>query len=68
MSDLFLSTGCPNCFVDAQISPLHANFIANTGGATASDVRRLMERAREAVEKACGVRLEPEVRIVGREA
>ncbi len=52
----------------AQISPLHANFIANTGGATAADVRRLMERAREAVEKASGVRLEPEVRIVGRAA
>lgn len=52
----------------AQISPLHANFIANTGGATAADVRRLMERAREAVEKASGVSLEPEVRIVGRAA
>ena len=52
----------------AQISPLHANFIANTGGATAADVQRLMERAREAVEKSSGVRLEPEVRIVGRVA
>lgn len=52
----------------AQISPLHANFIANTGGATAADVQRLMERAREAVEKSSGVRLEPEVRIVGRTA
>jgi UDP-N-acetylmuramate dehydrogenase len=50
----------------AQISPLHANFIANTGGATAADVHRLMERAREAVEKTSGVRLEPEVRLVGR--
>jgi UDP-N-acetylmuramate dehydrogenase len=52
----------------ARISPLHANFIANTGGATAADVQRLMERAREAVEKSSGVRLEPEVRIVGRVA
>jgi UDP-N-acetylmuramate dehydrogenase len=52
----------------ARISPLHANFIANTGGATAADVQRLMERAREAVEKSSGVRLEPEVRIVGRTA
>ncbi len=50
----------------AQISPLHANFIANTGGATAADVQRLMERARQAVEKASGMRLEPEVRMVGR--
>jgi len=52
----------------AQISSLHANFIANTGGATAADVQRLIERAREAVEKTSGVRLEPEVRIVGRRA
>ncbi len=50
----------------AEISPLHANFIANVGGATAADVRRLMERIRETVEKTSGVRLEPEVRIVGR--
>ena len=50
----------------AEISPLHANFIANVGGATAAEVRRLMERTREAVEKMSGVHLEPEVRIVGR--
>lgn len=49
----------------AQISHVHANFIANTGGATAADVLRLMERAQEKVEKATGIRLEPEVKIVG---
>lgn len=50
----------------AQISPLHANFIANTGGASAADVRELIERARNEVERRSGVRLCPEVRMVGR--
>lgn len=50
----------------AEISRVHANFIANTGGATAADVVRLMEIAREAVEKESGIRLEPEVRMLGR--
>ena len=50
----------------AQISEVHANFIANAGGATADDVRRLMELAQGAVEKETGIRLEPEVRLIGR--
>jgi len=50
----------------AEISPVHANFIANRGGATAGDVLQLMQRAQTAVEEAAGVRLEPEVRLVGR--
>jgi UDP-N-acetylmuramate dehydrogenase len=50
----------------AQISTVHANFIANTGGATAADVLRLMQRAQEAVEKESGIQLEPEVQRVGR--
>ena len=49
----------------AQISPIHANFIANTGGATASDVMALIELAQERVEAQSGHRLEREVRIVG---
>jgi UDP-N-acetylmuramate dehydrogenase len=49
----------------AQISPLHANFIANTGGATASDVLALIEMARLAVFEATGTRLETEVKILG---
>ncbi|MFP6629387.1 MAG: UDP-N-acetylmuramate dehydrogenase [Myxococcota bacterium] len=51
----------------AQISEVHANFIANAGGATAADVRRLMELAQEAVEKEAGIQLEPEVRLIGRQ-
>jgi UDP-N-acetylmuramate dehydrogenase len=50
----------------AQISPVHANFIANTGGATARDVLQLMERTRETVLRAAGVSLEPEVKIIRR--
>jgi UDP-N-acetylmuramate dehydrogenase len=49
----------------AQISPLHANFFVNTGGATASDVMALIELARERVWEAFGVRLELEVELVG---
>ena len=52
----------------AQISPVHANFIANLGGATAGDVLALIEEARARVRERFGVRLEPEVRIIGRKA
>jgi UDP-N-acetylmuramate dehydrogenase len=50
----------------AQISPTHANFITNLGGASAGDVLALIEMARSAVHEATGIRLTPEVRIVGR--
>lgn len=49
----------------AMVSPLHANFIVNTGGATAADVTGLMHRTADAVERASGIRLEPEVRFLG---
>jgi len=50
----------------ARVSPVHANFIATETGATAADVQRLMERTRAVVEEQSGVRLEAEVKIVGR--
>lgn len=50
----------------AQISPLHANFIANMGGARAADVCALIREAQERVRAASGIRLEPEVRCVGK--
>ncbi|UCE86967.1 MAG: UDP-N-acetylmuramate dehydrogenase [Deltaproteobacteria bacterium] len=50
----------------AEISKIHANFIVNRGGATASDVLGLIERAREAVSRRTGIQLETEVAIVGR--
>ena len=51
---------------DAEISPVHANFIANRGRARAADVLALVEMARERVAKEFGIELEPEVRILGR--
>lgn len=49
----------------AQVSPLHAGFIVNRGGATATDVIDLMEIVRSTVYDRFGVKLEPEVRILG---
>ena len=45
---------------------MHANFIANTGDATAADVLELIERAKDSVRTAHGIELETEVKIVGR--
>lgn len=50
---------------DAQVSPHHANFIINRGRATAADVLRLKALVEETVWNRFGIRLEPEVRIVG---
>jgi UDP-N-acetylmuramate dehydrogenase len=49
----------------AVISPTHANFIVNDGGASASDVRALVERARAAVHEQFGVALRDEVVFLG---
>ncbi len=49
----------------AMISHQHANFIVNVDAATAADVRALMEEAARRVWEAAGVRLEPEIRLVG---
>lgn len=48
----------------AIISPLHANFIMNEGGASFQDVADLIALARERVAAQHGVTLEPEVRII----
>ncbi len=53
---------------NAEISRLHANFIVTRPGARAAEVLALVERARKRVQAETGVRLEPEVRIVGRPA
>lgn len=49
----------------AQVSCKHAGFIINLGGATASDILTLIERIQNQVLARFGVRLEPEVRIIG---
>jgi UDP-N-acetylmuramate dehydrogenase len=50
----------------AVISPTHANFIENTGGARAADVLALIHRAQAMVQEKFGVELEPEVEVIGR--
>lgn len=49
----------------AQVSPRHAGFIINTGGASARDVLELMDEVRAEVRARCGVELEPEIRVLG---
>lgn len=50
----------------AEVSTKHAGFIINKGGATASDVRRLIERVKEEVFLQNSIRLETEVIFIGR--
>ena len=49
----------------AQVSEKHANFIINTGTATATDIEELIEHVRQTVIDVHGVALVHEVRIVG---
>ena len=51
----------------AQVSEKHANFIINTGDATASDIAGLIAHVQHAVERCTGIRLVPEVRRVAGE-
>lgn len=50
----------------AIISEKHANYIINTGGAKAKDILKLMSIAQDKVRKETGIRLEPEIQVVGR--
>jgi len=50
---------------DAQVSTKHANFIINTGNASAVDVEALIAHIIERVRSDHGVQLIPEVRVVG---
>jgi len=49
----------------AQISPVHANFIVNTGEATAADICTLMKMAQTKVKEEYGIELQPEVKFLG---
>lgn len=51
----------------AQVSPKHAGFIVNTGGATCADVLELIRQIQREVYERKGVRLEPEIRVTGEE-
>lgn len=48
---------------NAAISGKHAGFAVNLGGATADDVRQLLQQVSHRVYDTSGIRLEPEIRI-----
>ncbi len=48
----------------AMVSPVHANFLVNSGGATAANVLELMEKVRVKVQADSGIVLEPEVHFL----
>jgi UDP-N-acetylmuramate dehydrogenase len=49
----------------ARVSPTHANFIVNEGGATARDIRALIERCKTEVAERFGVMLHEEIVYLG---
>lgn len=49
----------------ARVSDVHANFIVNDGGATASDVLGLIRKIKLIVKETHGVELQPEIRFLG---
>jgi UDP-N-acetylmuramate dehydrogenase len=52
----------------ARVSDKHANFIISSDEALAADIEQLIEFVRDTVEEVHGVRLHPEVRIIGESA
>lgn len=49
----------------AQVSPKHAGFIVNIGGATAADVKQLIAAIKQRVYAQFAVELQPEIRLIG---
>jgi len=49
----------------AMISPVHANFLINTGGATATELLTLAKQVQDEVFSCFAIWLEPEVQIIG---
>jgi UDP-N-acetylmuramate dehydrogenase len=49
----------------AQVSPIHANFIVNTGAATAAEIDQLIEAVQERIQAAHGITLHTEVKRLG---
>ena len=50
----------------AQVSEKHCGFVINAGGATAEDVTILMKNVTDIVYEKVGVKLEPEVKFLGK--
>jgi UDP-N-acetylmuramate dehydrogenase len=49
----------------ARVSPVHANFVVNEGGATASEIRALIDLCRVTVAERFGVHLREEIVCLG---
>ncbi len=65
-AELIEKTGLKEvCVGGACVSAKHANFIINTGSATAQDIETLINKVADAVYKAQGIRLVREVKYVG---
>jgi UDP-N-acetylmuramate dehydrogenase len=65
---LIEESGCKGLRIGgAEVSLKHANFIINRGGATAAEVKELIERVRGRVKGRFGVELETEILAVGEE-
>ena len=63
------AAGCRGLLVgDAQVSPMHCNFLINRGAATAADIEALGEEVRRHVRERCGVELEWEIKRIGESA
>jgi UDP-N-acetylmuramate dehydrogenase len=61
------AAGCRGLKVgDAQVSEMHCNFLINTGAATGRDLELLGETVRARVLEASGVRLEWEIKRIGK--
>jgi UDP-N-acetylmuramate dehydrogenase len=53
------------CRGPAQVAPWHGNFIINTGGASSSDIRLLVDEVARRVKQETGFDLEPEIIFAG---
>jgi UDP-N-acetylmuramate dehydrogenase len=60
------AAGCRGLLIgNAQVSPMHCNFLINLGNATAADIETLGETVRRRVRDNCGVELEWEIKRIG---
>ena len=65
---LIEEAGCKGlCAGDVEVSSLHANFFINRGHGKAAEFLDLMNTVIQKVQARCGIVLEPEVKIVGRD-
>ncbi len=63
------SAGCKGLRIGgAEVSEQHANFIINTGGASAADILALIRAVRKLVKEKYNLDLQPEIKIVGEES